>query len=220
MKPREVLLLDDAVRDLRAIHDHVRRASESRRVAESYLKKIRHHLRPLAYSAAAYPRFFHQSGKVQTTVDILLHGLVRGFFLDRAGKEVTDCIALVPGTPLVSGFELGGASVISLEAVEETTMVSLPLAQLAPLLQEPELVRLYLEFQRDSLRKHWRNKLMLVQYTAQERYLWFVKEYPGVIDKMSHKHIASFLGMTPVSLSRIRRSLRDGELSVRKRETP
>ena len=163
---------------------------------------------------------FHQSGKVQTTVDILLHGLVRGFFLDRAGKEVTDCIALVPGTPLVSGFELGGASVISLEAVEETTMVSLPLAQLAPLLQEPELVRLYLEFQRDSLRKHWRNKLMLVQYTAQERYLWFVKEYPGVIDKMSHKHIATFLGMTPVSLSRIRRGLLDGELSVRKRETP
>ena len=99
-------------------------------------------------------------------------------------------------------------------------MVSLPLAQLAPFLQEPELVRLYLEFQRDSLRKHWRNKLMLVQYTAQERYLWFVKEYPGVIDKMSHKHIASFLGMTTVSLSRIRRSLRDGELSVRTRETP
>ncbi|WP_449314478.1 type II toxin-antitoxin system RelE/ParE family toxin [Rubneribacter sp.] len=63
MKPREILLLDDAVRDLCAIHDHVRRASESRRVAESHLKKIRHHLRPLAYSAAAYPRFFHQSGK-------------------------------------------------------------------------------------------------------------------------------------------------------------
>ena len=42
---------------------------------------------------------FHQSGKVQTTVDILLHGLVRGFFLDRAEKRSQTASPLSPHAP-------------------------------------------------------------------------------------------------------------------------
>ena len=46
---------------------------------------------------------------------------------------------------------------------------------------------------------------MMYQYNAQERYEWFLKKYPGVIDLISHKYIASFLGMNPVTLSRLRK---------------
>lgn len=63
VKPRKVELLDDAVEDLRAIRGYVYRASKSKQVADSYLKKIRHRLRPLEYGAAAYPRYFYQGGK-------------------------------------------------------------------------------------------------------------------------------------------------------------
>ena len=38
---------------------------------------------------------------------------------------------------------------------------------------------------------------MMYQCTAQERYEWFLKKYPGIIDQISHKYIASFLGMNP-----------------------
>ena len=63
VKPRKVVLLSDAVQDLRGIRDDVRRASSSRQVADSYLKKIRRRLRTLEYAAAACPRFFNQEGK-------------------------------------------------------------------------------------------------------------------------------------------------------------
>ena len=47
------------------------------------------------------------SGEIAMTVDILIKGLVRGFFLDNVGREITDCFEMEPGTPLVSSFELG-----------------------------------------------------------------------------------------------------------------
>ena len=31
----------------------------------------------------------------------------------------------------------------------------------------------------------------------------FLKNYPGVIDKISHKYVASYLNMSPVTLSRL-----------------
>ena len=33
----------------------------------------------------------------------------------------------------------------------------------------------------------------------------FKKKYPGVIDQISHKYVASFLDMNPVTLSRLRK---------------
>jgi hypothetical protein len=36
------------------------------------------------------------------------------------------------------------------------------------------------------------------------RYKWFCKEYPELVERLTQYHIASFLGITPVSLSRLR----------------
>ena len=37
-----------------------------------------------------------------------------------------------------------------------------------------------------------------------------MKTYPGLVDHVRDKYVASFLGMTPVTLSRLRRKLREG----------
>lgn len=42
---------------------------------------------------------------------------------------------------------------------------------------------------------------------AEERYLQFVRTYPSLTLRVSQKQIASFLGITPESLSRVRREL-------------
>lgn len=40
--------------------------------------------------------------------------------------------------------------------------------------------------------------------SPEERYLQFIKEKPNIVQRVANKHLASLLGVTPVSLSRIR----------------
>jgi len=43
--------------------------------------------------------------------------------------------------------------------------------------------------------------------SAEERYLVFLKTYPSLVEQVPQGHIASYLGITPQSLSRIRKEL-------------
>lgn len=49
------------------------------------------------------------------------------------------------------------------------------------------------------------NKKLLLNYTAKERYEYFEKEQPEIFHHFALKDIASFIGITDVSLSRIRK---------------
>ena len=148
-------------------------------------------------------------GGINTELYFLSKGLLRGFLLDAKGKEVTDCFAYIRGTPVVPCSDLGTPSLICIEALEDSELISIPFSVVLPLLASNlELINLYNRLLRDSLKMHWENKTVLVQCAAAERYQWFLENYPGLIERVNHRYIASFLGMTPVSLSRIRRGIR------------
>ncbi len=63
-------------------------------------------------------------------------------------------------------------------------------------------------FARKAIEVEWCRKEMreirLVLNSAKERYEHFLSEYPGIENLIPQYHIASFLGITPVALSRIR----------------
>ena len=150
-------------------------------------------------------------GSISTELYFLLKGLLRGFLLDATGREVTDCFVYAHGTPVVSSIDLGEPSLIYIEALEDSKLISIPFSVVLPLIEHSlESITLYNRLLSHSLKMHWENKTALVQYTAAERYQWFLENYPGLIERVNHKYIASFLGITPVSLSRIRRIAREG----------
>lgn len=55
--------------------------------------------------------------------------------------------------------------------------------------------------------KKTRREVSLLTQTAEERYLNLVKEHPKFIQEIPLKHIASYIGITPQALSRIRKQL-------------
>ncbi len=57
MRPREIVLLDDAIEGLREIKRAVCRLSKSRVVADNYIKRVRAQLRHIEYTAEACPRY-------------------------------------------------------------------------------------------------------------------------------------------------------------------
>ena len=49
--------------------------------------------------------------------------------------------------------------------------------------------------------------LSYITKTAEERYIDFIEEYPKFLQRIPLKYLASYLGITPVSLSRIRNKI-------------
>ncbi len=63
MQARKLLILDDAIEDLRGIRQSILHASKSKTVANNYIKRIRAGLRHLEYTAGACQRYITSSGR-------------------------------------------------------------------------------------------------------------------------------------------------------------
>ena len=158
--------------------------------------------------------FVVRIGEVQNDVYFLETGIARGYFLDVNGKDVTDCFGFRCGTAAVSfgQLELNIPSPMTIEILEGGNFFCIPVSVVIRLTKHyEEAMTLYNQLLIDAMKAQWELKRVLNSYTAVQRYQWFLEEYPGLIDKVSNKYIASFLGMTPVTLSRLRRTLREGK---------
>lgn len=156
-----------------------------------------------------------QEGERQERFVFLVEGILRGFFLDVNGREITDCFAFRCGTPAMSCAMLEQPSVISIEAVTPCDLLTIDVQALWQLLhQNNELIWIYNALLKQALCAHWKIKTMVCQHTAMERYQWFMQTYPGLLEQVSNKHIASFLGMTPVTLSRLKRVMRENGMAL------
>lgn len=152
-----------------------------------------------------------RQGDQQNDFIFLVWGIFRGYYLDINGRDVTDCIGFKSGTPAMSVMIDNSSSPISIEAVTESVFICIPGEALLSLIKDNlMLLQLYNTMLQTALNIHWELKVMVSQHTALERYQWFLENYPGLIDQISNRHIASYLGMAPVTLSRMRRAVREG----------
>ena len=162
--------------------------------------------------------FVVRIGEVQNDVYFLEAGIARGYFLDVNGKEVTDCFGFRCGTAAVSfgELELNVPSPMTIEILEDSKFFCVPISVVIQLQTHyEEAMMLYNHLLITAMKAHLELKRVLNSYTAVQRYQWFLEEYPGLIGKVSNKYIASFLGMTPVTLSRLRKSLRESRVTDR-----
>lgn len=116
-----------------------------------------------------------------------------------------------------------GGAALGLEALEDTVAVRLPLATLRHArATSPQAA----EWIADEMMRHASRRMQreasLLQSSAEARYLEFLSERPAIAERIAQHHIAAWLGITPVGLSRIRARLRDAGLigPIDDRETP
>lgn len=150
-----------------------------------------------------------EAGERQLQIPFLVKGVLRGFVVDENGQDITDCFACRSGDVVCGCNGITGLSPINMEALTDCDLLMVPVSVLENLLDRyPELGLIYNKLLTKALKRHWEIKRILYQ-SAMQRYQWFLENYPGLINRVSNKHIASFLGMTPVTLSRLRRRLRE-----------
>ena len=151
-----------------------------------------------------------RSGEVPAYMCFLLKGILRGFMLDLNGKDMTDCIAFRCGDAAMPDNDFTQPASITMEALTDCEILCISIPNVMRLLREyPSLNGLYQRLLLKSANLHRDLKIVSYQYTAMQRYQWFLEQYPGLIDKISHKYIASLLNMTSVTLSKMRKILRE-----------
>ncbi len=152
-------------------------------------------------------KHIYEVGETMHSLVFLASGVVRCFFLDYCGEEFTDCFIAQPGYPLMTP-SLTTPIECGLETVVESELLYIQMEPFLPLLQSNlELLYLQNRILNDALYFHWYQKVARYQYSAMQRYQKFLQDYPGLEKVVRGKDIASYLGITPVSLSRLRQEM-------------
>lgn len=142
-------------------------------------------------------------------------GIARGYFLDVTSKDVTDCFGFRCGTAAVSfgQLELNVPSPMTIEMLENCNFFCIPVSVVIRLTKYyEEAMMLYNQLLITAMKEQWKLKRVLNSYTAVRQYQWFLEKYPGLIGKVTNKYIASILGITPVTLSRLRKTIRERKI--------
>jgi len=150
-----------------------------------------------------------QPGETCTHSFFVKKGLLRQFSLDAKGKE--HVLQFAPENWFMSDRDsvfFHEPAAYYIQALENTSVF---------LIDEPFLTNLahkdpqFLDFNLNLLHKHIRQLhkrvQLLLSATAEERYLDFVHMYPDLMLRVPQIQIASYLGITPESLSRVRSDL-------------
>ncbi len=106
------------------------------------------------------------------------------------------------------------SALMDIVAVTEAEVLTCTTAVLRRVLTENP--RIHLSLADSLLQQLYGSFTDLYRFTPRERYLWMLKKYPGLLQHITLKELASFLQITPTHLSRIRKQLLMGgrELST------
>lgn len=150
-----------------------------------------------------------EAGESVSKMGFLVTGLARYYYLTREGKEYNKGFAL-PGQPLTSVIALvtDQPSPFYIQALAPCDCLFMAYEKWVALCEQlPEWALLGKHLLEQLAIKKERREADFLLLSAQERYEKFLIEYQEIADRLPNYHIASYLGITEVGLSRIRRRL-------------
>ncbi|SDN92224.1 Crp/Fnr family transcriptional regulator [Acetanaerobacterium elongatum] len=136
-------------------------------------------------------------------------GLLRSYYIDLNGNDVTRFF-LAEHTFCCSEVLLGKPLNCCFEALEECVLLGFPADAVNALVhQDKACMNAYIRALESSLQYKIERESSFLLKSATERYIDFQHLYPKLEERVNQAHIASYLGITPVSLSRIRRTIKE-----------
>ena len=143
-------------------------------------------------------QILQRSGELNTKVFKVESGLLRSYFIDNKGKEHIYIFA-PENWILTDNCEGDIPCDLFIDALEDSTCI----------VTEKDFTKLTSD--RKSLIKRinvlQKRVIMLMSSSAVERYRHFIETYPDIIQRVPQKMVASYLGITPEALSRVRKEI-------------
>ncbi|MEJ5103978.1 Crp/Fnr family transcriptional regulator [Chryseobacterium sp. MYb328] len=153
--------------------------------------------------------YFSEAGSISKQVGFIVEGVVRGCYYNNKGEEITRCF--IPENNLVvdyASFESSSESVAYLQASTDCKLIVFS----KQLWDELSLTIIGWDNIKNKMIQKCMyqlfNKNPMISDDATSRYLEFLDNYPSLVNRVALSHIASYLGVTQQSLSRIRKNIR------------
>ena len=156
-----------------------------------------------------------QAGEVSRFENFVTKGLLRAYTVDAKGHEhiamfamegwwISDLYSFLTETPATQ----------YIDALEDSEVLSIEKTDLEKLyIAVPKFDRLFRKLLQNAFVANQQRILAGISQTAEEQYLAFIKKYPTLEQRVPQHQIASFLGITPETISRIRRNQADATKS-------
>lgn len=153
--------------------------------------------------------FLLQANEVIKTENFITKGCVRTYTIDSNGTEhivmfgiegwwVGDMYSFL--TQLPANYFI--------DALEDTELLQISKSNLEKLYERvPKFERFFRIILQNAFIAQQQRINQNLSFTAEQRYLYFIQKYPSLEQRIPQKQIASYLGITPVFLSMLRKKL-------------
>ena len=146
----------------------------------------------------------------QTPIIFVGRGLLRYFFLDDEGQEWNKSFAAEESlSPPIVAKDFGEFPPFGIEALENHTELLIANSQDFQTYQshQPWLDKICQKLIKDILKQRFLREQSFLQEEAKQRYVKFCSQNPELLNRIPQYHLASYLGISEVSLSRIKKEL-------------
>jgi len=155
-------------------------------------------------------QYFSEAGKIPRYVGFIIEGVVRFCYYNAKGEEITQYF--IDEHNFVSDQQRFEAQIVASEYIQAVTKCKLLVFSKKDwdeigniILGWHEITSLILK---NCLLKTIERRSPLVSEDATTRYKSFIEHFPGLVNRIPLAHIASYLGITQQSFSRIRKNIR------------
>lgn len=154
-------------------------------------------------------QFLVHEGAVSRCTNFVLSGSVRTYFIDMQGTEHIVQFAIEGWwiSDLNSFIEQAPAT-FHVQAIEDTVVLELPYEQLEKLYTEiPKMERYFRIITQRAFVAFQQRIVQNLSMDAEARYIAFQKKYPKIELRIPQRLVASYLGISPEFLSKIKKRL-------------
>lgn len=150
--------------------------------------------------------FFIREGEICREVMFVENGILRSYYSDGEGDEITYCLTLSKRfMTAYSSLITGKPTPENIQAVTDSQVRVIQKETFAELEEEsPNWIRLLKYFAEQEYLAMEERVFAYQKTDARERYKNLVKNHPDYLQQIPLQHLASYLGITPRHLSRIR----------------
>jgi len=166
-----------------------------------------------------YQALFHQrtiparmtilkAGEIPSKLFFIEKGCLR-MSINSHGRDVTTQFFFEDDSVAsIESFRLRRPSPVSIQSVEPTTLLVVHKNDARRIMEDfPEMKDVMLELMFRRFEAYSRLFVSYITQNPRERYLSLLRQDPRIVQRIPQHYIASYLGITPVSLSRIRRRI-------------